>query len=74
MGKRNLCSALEGNIAAGFVKDATVNHIGARDGALCWAHSAGGMDKGVGGDKAAQLFVQVSLWLFLGFANRRDAS
>lgn len=57
MGKRNLRSALEGNIAAGFIKDATVTHVrrlqGKRWDVVLDTHNARGMDNSVWGDKAA---------------------
>lgn len=57
MGKRNLHSALEGNIATGFVKDATVNHVrrleSKRWDVVLGTHNSGGMDNWVWGDKAA---------------------
>lgn len=58
MGKRNLHSALEGNIASGFFKDAIVNNHVRRLQSKRWdvvlgTDSAGGMDIWGWGDKAA---------------------
>lgn len=58
MGRQNLYFASEGNIAAGFIKDATVNHVRRLESkswdVLLGTHNAGGMDNWVWGGKAAR--------------------
>lgn len=58
-GKKNEFIALlyNGNIAAGFIKDATVNHIRRLKGvrfAVLGTHKAGELDNAVRGDKGGR--------------------